>query len=72
MARQEWRARANLTGDPVKDRETREAMLDALHASMVRSQRAAAESNARLRGNVEAVVGEPVREIESDDDGEEA
>ena len=73
MARREWRARANLTGDPWKDRKTREAMLDALHESLVHGQQSTADMNEQLRGRVEVEVGDPVREVEGQqDEGEEA
>lgn len=65
--RQEWRARARLTGDPERDKATREAMLDKLHESMTATRKATADSNRELRDRIDAartevVVGDPIRE----------
>lgn len=65
--RQEWRARARLTGDPERDKATRDAMLDKLHESMTAARQATADSNRELRDRIDAartevVVGDPIRE----------
>lgn len=65
MTRQEWRGRLNLTGDPQIDRANREAMLDKIAEALGPATLAAHLGD---RGPIhvgEAIVGEPVPQIES-------